>query len=173
MLALLLTLAIAVLDQATKYWILQHFYPGEARPVIDGCFNLVFVRNTGAAWGMFGGFNLWLAVLSAVMFVLMVAFRRQFLSDSLAHRVALGLMLGGIIGNLFDRVKLQFVVDFLDFHWGAHHFPSFNVADSAICIGVGVYVLTSFFPIPHGPRKPVTGGDATGTQNPGAPRAPM
>jgi signal peptidase II len=149
MLALLLTLAITVLDQVSKYWILRHFYPGEARPVIDGVFNLVLVRNTGAAWGMLGGLNMWLAALSAVMLVLLVVFRRQFLTDSLIHRMALGFMLGGIAGNLCDRIKHQFVVDFLDFHWGLHHFPSFNVADSAICVGVGLYILTSLWRPSH------------------------
>lgn len=146
MLALLLSLAVAVLDQATKHWIRLNFYPGETRPVVEGLFNLSFVRNTGAAWGMLGGFNRWLAVISVLLLVLLIVFRRRLLNDSLAHRVALGLMAGGIVGNFCDRVKLQYVVDFLDFHWGMHHFPSFNVADSAICIGVGLYMLTSFFP---------------------------
>jgi signal peptidase II len=163
MLALILTLAIAGLDQVTKYWILQHFYPGESRPVIAGCFNLVLVRNTGAAWGMFGGFNMWLAALSVAMFVLIVMFRRQLLGDSLVHRVALGFMLGGIVGNLFDRMKLQFVVDFLDFHWGVHHFPSFNVADSAICIGVGLYIVSSFCSPSH-PLRPALDGEGPGAQ---------
>lgn len=169
MLALILTLGIVVTDQATKVWILRHFYPGEARPVVEGCFDLVFVRNTGAAWGMLGGFNMWLAVLSAAMLILIVVFRRQFLTDSLVHRVALGLMLGGIAGNLVDRVKLQYVVDFLDFHWGTHHFPSFNVADSAICIGVGLYVLTSFFS--SSPLRPSVDAGAAGTRDSHTPQA--
>ena len=52
-------------------------------------------------------------------------------------------MIGGIVGNLLDRLRLGYVVDFLDFHWGVHHFPAFNVADSCICIGVGIYMLTT------------------------------
>ena len=146
MLALLLSLVIVVADQASKHWIRLHFYPGEARPVIEGLFNLSFVRNTGAAWGVFGGYSVWLSVFSVVLLVLLIRFRRHLLTDSLIHRVALGLMIGGIVGNLCDRVKLQYVVDFLDFHAGPHHFPSFNVADSAICVGVGLYILTSLFP---------------------------
>ncbi len=164
MLALILGVAVALLDQITKQWVRSSFYPGEARPVIDGFFNLVFVRNTGAAWGMLGGLNAWLAIVSVVMLVLLVVFRRQMLSDTLAHRVALGFMIGGIVGNLCDRVKLQYVVDFLDFHWGVHHFPSFNVADSAICVGVGLYVLSSFFLPSHPLRTSMSDPD----ESPGA-----
>jgi signal peptidase II len=76
------------------------------------------------------------------MLVVIVCFRRSFLNDVPGHRLALGLMVGGIVGNLIDRLRLQYVVDFLDFHWGVHHFPAFNVADSSICIGVGLYILS-------------------------------
>jgi signal peptidase II len=83
--------------------------------------------------------------VSAIVLVLLICFRRSFLTDSLIHRLSLALMLGGIAGNLFDRIRLQYVVDFLDFYWENHHFPAFNVADSSICIGVGLYLLSSFF----------------------------
>lgn len=158
MLALILSLVVVILDQSTKQWIRLNFYPGESHPVIAGLFNIVYVRNTGAAWGMLGGLNAWLAVVSVAMLVAIVVFRRQFLSDTLVHRVALGLMVGGIVGNLCDRVKWQHVVDFLDFHWQSHHFPSFNVADSAICVGVGLYVLSSFFSANHPLRTPGLAG---------------
>jgi len=144
MLALLLTIAVVVLDQLTKHAILARFHPGRVVPVVPGWFNLVYVRNTGAAWGMLGGLNGWLALLSVVILLAMVIFRRALLSDRWTHRMAMGLMLGGIIGNLLDRVRLQYVVDFLDFHWrNRMHFPAFNVADAAICVGVALYILSS------------------------------
>jgi signal peptidase II len=141
---LLLTIVIVVLDQITKYLVTLKFHLGDSMALIPGFFSLTYVRNFGAAWGMLGGWNGVLVALSAVVLVLLIVFRRSFLTDSLIHRLSLGLMLGGITGNLFDRIRLQYVVDFLDFYWKIHHFPAFNVADSAICVGVGLYMISSF-----------------------------
>ncbi len=152
MLVLLLSAAIVILDQVTKHQVTLRFYLGESLPVIPGYFNLVHVRNTGAAWGMLGGYHVLLVALSFVVLVVLIVYRRSFLTDSLVHRLSLGMMIGGIIGNLLDRIRLQYVVDFLDFHWQTHHFPAFNVADSAICIGVGLYMLSVLFaPKPESP----------------------
>jgi signal peptidase II len=144
MLILWLAAVVALLDQLTKLWIRSEFYLGQSRPVVDGLLNLTYVSNTGAAWGMLQDQNFFLAALSLVVLLLLLSFRRVFLRNTAAHRVGMGLMVGGILGNLMDRLRIQHVVDFLDFHWGGHHFPSFNVADSAICVGVGVYILTEF-----------------------------
>ena len=149
MLVLLLSVAVTVLDQITKDRVMAQFYPGESLPILPGFFDLVYVRNTGAAWGMLGGSSGWLAVFSILMLIAIVIFRRSFLNDTLIHKVAFGLMAGGIAGNLIDRVRLNFVVDFLDFHWHVHHFPAFNVADSSICIGVGIYMITAFLAPTH------------------------
>jgi signal peptidase II len=146
MLVLLLSVAIVILDQVTKHLITLKFFLGESIPVIPGFFDLAYVRNTGAAWGMLGGFNGLLVALSLAVLVVLIFFRRSFLTDSLIHRLALGLMLGGIVGNLLDRIRFQYVVDFLDFHWQTHHFPAFNVADSAICVGVALYMISAVFP---------------------------
>ena len=144
--ALIISFAIALLDQITKYQVRLHFGLGESAAVIPGFFSLTYVRNTGAAWGMFGGFNAWLTLLSVVMLIVIVLFRRSFLNDTWAHRCALGLMIGGIVGNLVDRVRLFYVVDFLDFYWRNYpHFPAFNIADSAICCGVFLYMISSFW----------------------------
>ena len=104
---------------------------------------------------MLGGLNGWLALFSVIILVAIVRFRRAFLSDILIHRLALGLMIGGIVGNLIDRLRLQYVVDFLDFHWGIHHFPAFNVADASICVGVGLYVLSSLI-VPAHPLRGIS-----------------
>ena len=145
MLTLCLSFFIALLDQLTKLTIKSIFNPGEHVPVVSGFFDLVYIQNTGAAWGMLSGFNSWLIVISVTMVVILVVFRRHFISDTLMHRIVLGLMIGGIVGNLVDRLKSGRVVDFLDFQWRGHHWPAFNVADSAICIGVGLYIISQLF----------------------------
>ncbi len=155
MLPLLVAVFITVSDQITKEVIRGRFALGESVSVWEGFFNLTYVRNTGAAWGMLGGQNAWLTVLSVVMLVVMVVFRRSILNDTWPHRLALGLMIGGIAGNLLDRVRLGFVTDFLDFYWKNSHWPSFNIADAAICSGVAIYILTTFRP-PRPAAAPAT-----------------
>ena len=138
---LLVAICVVLLDQASKEWVRGAFSLHESIPVLPGFFNLTYVRNTGAAWGMFSGQNVALSALALVMLGALVVFRRKILPPGRVHRVALGLLCGGIVGNLFDRLRLDYVVDFLDVYWRVHHFPAFNVADSAICIAVGIYVL--------------------------------
>ena len=149
MLPLVVAAIIALSDQWTKAVVRAGFALGESRPVIEGFFNLTYVRNTGAAWGMFGGQNTYLTILSIVMLVVMVIFRRSFLGDTWEHRVALGLMIGGIIGNLHDRVRLGWVTDFFDFYVRGWHWPAFNIADAAICTGVGIYIISAFWVSQH------------------------
>lgn len=143
MLVLLLGLAILFLDQLTKQWIRSAFTYGDSRPVIDGFFNLVYVRNDGAAWNLLSGHGLILILISVAVLVLLIIYRRSFLQEQFSHKILLGLMVGGIVGNLIDRIRFGWVTDFLDFHVGTHHWPSFNVADSAICVAVGLYIITN------------------------------
>ena len=138
---LLVAILVVLLDQATKEWVRGAFSLHESLPVVPGFFHLTYIRNTGAAWGMFSGQNIALSALALVMLAVLVVFRRKILPPGRVHRVALGLLCGGIADNLFDRLRLDYVVDFLDFFVRTHHFPAFNVADSAICVGVGIYVL--------------------------------
>jgi len=154
MLPLWLGFAILALDQATKLWIRGAFHHGESWIIAPAFFNLTYVRNTGAAWGILGGLNGWLSALSIVLLILLVVFRRTLLSNSLAHRIVLGGLIGGILGNLADRARLGYVVDFLDFHCRGWHFPAFNVADAAICIGVCLYMLTTTSSRPASSRAP-------------------
>ncbi len=149
MLPLLVAVVIALSDQWTKAIVRGSFVLGESRPVIDGFFSLAYVRNTGAAWGILGGQNTSLTILSIVMLIVMVVFRRSFLGNTWEHRLALGLMIGGIIGNLLDRVRLGWVTDFFDFYIGDWHWPAFNIADAAICTGVGIYIISAFWVSQH------------------------
>ena len=169
MLILLIAFSLALLDQSTKYLIRNRLDLGDSVAVIDGFFNIGYVRNSGAAWGMLAGFGTGLIVLSVVMLIVLVAFRKHFITDTLPHRIATGLMLAGIVGNLIDRVRLGYVVDFLHFYWRQHSFPSFNVADSAICVGVVIYMISQMIESRAG--KGLT--DSASTDLPGASDAPI
>lgn len=142
---------IVLADQLTKVWIVS--WSGASlmwrHTLIPGFFQLVYIRNPGAAWGVFGGQTHLLSLLSFGMLVFLLAFRRSIIGDTRVHRFAFGLLLGGIIGNLIDRVKHGSVVDFLDVYFGDWHWPAFNVADSAICVSVFLYILSSFWMKDH------------------------
>jgi signal peptidase II len=140
--AVLVAGAVVGLDQATKWLVRLSFArEGETVALVPGFFNLCYVRNAGAAWGILSGWQSFLIVFSLGAMVLLV-WRRHLLLGNIPWRwLVLGLLLGGISGNLIDRIWLGCVVDFLDFYWGNAHFPAFNVADSSICIGVGLFLL--------------------------------
>lgn len=148
---LLIAIAAAVVaaDQATKAWIASHLpfnSYGEgngAIVVIRGFFYVVHVGNTGAAWSIFTGRSILLAVLAAATLLAIFIGRKALGLRDRFVQVCFGLLCGGIIGNLVDRIARGHVVDFLDFHFGSYAFPSFNVADSAITVGVALYVYSS------------------------------
>jgi len=151
MLVLCLSFLIALIDQVSKHLVRSYFMLGQQHTVIPGFFDLRLIQNTGAAWGILSGLNHWLILFSFVMLAVIVLFRRHFFTTDLTSRIALGLIVGGITGNLLDRVRLSYVVDFLDFYVGRRHFPAFNVADAAICVGVGFYVI---FHVIYEPDEP-------------------
>lgn len=142
-----LTAFVILLDQITKYVIVDRFRYGESIPVIPGFFSLTYIRNTGAAFGLLAhsnpAFRIPFFVIVPIVALVAIAFIFRKIPDKdLKLSTALSLVIGGAIGNLIDRVQLSYVVDFLDFHWKyEYHFPAFNVADTAICIGVGVLML--------------------------------
>ena len=121
--------------------------------VIPGLFNLAYVENRGCAWGLFQG-QVWpLAVFGIVALAFLVWKRKSVFGGHetggerriliFLSRVAEPLLYAGIIGNVIDRLFRGYVIDMFDFHWGVHHFPCFNVADSLICISVGLLLLAS------------------------------
>ena len=147
MLTLALSSVIVVLDQITKYAVRIFFPLGESKTVLYSFFNLTYVRNTGAVWGWFQHQNEWLALVSLAVIFLIVFFYYYLINGQVICSVAIGCITGGIIGNLIDRIRLGWVTDFLDFYWNDSHWPSFNIADSAICVGVCFYLLTSLLPV--------------------------
>lgn len=157
-----LAITVFALDQATKLWIdatlpFPTYGPPNAIVVIDGFFNLVHVGNTGAAWSMFAGQSLWLAMLALVTLGAIFWWRHSLELRHRTGQLAFGLLCGGIVGNLVDRLFYGYVIDFLDFQFGSYFYPTFNLADSGICVGVGVYLVHSL----RSPPAPVTPPAAT------------
>ena len=112
--------------------------------VIPGIFNLAYVENRGCAWGMLQG-QVWpLAVFGVVALALLAWKRKSFFGESVLAAFSEPILYAGIAGNVIDRLFRGYVIDMFDFHWGPHHFPCFNVADSCICIAVGLMILASF-----------------------------
>ena len=136
-----LGLIILILDQITKHYIITNFFYGESRPIIDGFFNLVYVRNDGAAWNIFSGQRIFLIIISISVLIFLLFKGQTIFSERRLHKILYGLIIGGITGNLFDRLIYGWVIDFLDFQFGSYHYPSFDIADSAICIGVIFYFI--------------------------------
>lgn len=136
MVYILLAVLMIVVDQVTKYYVVTHFALGESVPVLDGIFHWTFILNPGAAFGMLEG-SRWLFVLIAVIVVAAMWFlRKEIDALGLWARIGAALFVGGAIGNLIDRARQGLVIDFFDFRiW-----PVFNVADIAICTGVGLII---------------------------------
>lgn len=142
----LVALVVIILDQLTKWWVLQTISRGEIIPVIPDFFNLTLTFNRGAAFGILsnvpdGTRQLVLAFTTVVALSAVLYFLRHDFKNHKLAQYSLALIFGGAIGNVIDRVRLGEVVDFLDVYWSTYHWPAFNVADSAICVGVVILIL--------------------------------
>jgi len=146
---LLLAALVFVLDQLSKAWIAARIpyntssEGSGAIPVVDGFCYLIHVGNTGAAWSMFTGGSLILAALAAATLVAIFLGRRALGLRDPCAQIGFGLLCGGIAGNLADRLRHGHVIDFIDLHFGRYNYPTFNVADSGICVGVILYLWHS------------------------------
>jgi len=150
---LLAVAAILVLDRLTKLWALASLRVADPATgavgsrtivLIPGCLDFTYAENTGAAFSLFNGHP---GALALVAFVIAAAIFWWYWRTPREHRgmrIALGLVLGGAIGNLIDRVIRGSVVDFIHAFWRGHHWPTFNVADSAICVGIALLILWSY-----------------------------
>jgi signal peptidase II len=143
---LIFCLGILLLDQWTKCIIVQKLSLYRKVEVIHGFFNIVHVRNTGGAFGIFGGTgggmgSILFVVVSLIAIVAIVFLFIKAKENEKILAVSFSLILSGALGNLIDRLHYGEVVDFLDFHIAAYHWPAFNVADSAICVGIGLMAL--------------------------------
>ena len=142
----LLVAGTLVLDRWTKVFIQSRFDLNESIPVIDGFFNITYLRNTGVAFGIFSSVSsptksILLSVFTACAAAFVVTYSVRSPVRNRLLQTALSLILGGALGNLYDRLAYGYVVDFLEFYVRDYHWPSFNVADSAISTGVALLAL--------------------------------
>jgi len=147
---LVMIATIIVADQVTKAIVQQKFYLGESIPVIQNYFSFTYVRNPGAAWGMAGAAHDY--VRAVLLFILPTIASFWLIYSVWAQRnkslnlcLSYALIFSGAVGNLIDRFSMNYVVDFLDFYWGPHHFPAFNIADSSITIGAALLIIDVLF----------------------------
>lgn len=133
-------------DQLTKWLVSSSMQLHQSIELVENFFHLTYVRNPGAAFGILAEHSLrrpFFIGISLVATVGILWYAKQTKGQTLTH-LALGLILSGALGNLIDRIRFGEVVDFLDFHWYQHRWPAFNIADSAICVGVALLLLVSW-----------------------------
>lgn len=138
---------VLVLDQAVKLYIAKTFNLYSSVDVIENFFTITYIRNRGAAFSFLADTTYRLPFLTFVSLVAMVAilvFVKKLRPDQKFTAFCLALIFGGALGNLIDRVRLGEVIDFLSVHWYQHYWPAFNVADSAICVGVFMLAIDMF-----------------------------
>ena len=141
-----LVAATLILDRWTKVLIQKRFDLNESISIIDGFFNITYVRNTGVAFGIFSSISspsksVLLSIFTACAAVVVVTYSVRSPAHNRLLQIALSLILGGALGNLYDRLAYGYVVDFLEFYVGNYHWPSFNIADSVISTGVALLAL--------------------------------
>jgi signal peptidase II len=147
---LAIIIGVIAADQVTKAMIVDAMRLYESWEIIPGFFNLVYVTNSGAAFSFLADMNspwrhyFFLSIGVVALVGLSVAYWK-LRTESRLYSWSLALIAGGAAGNLIDRVRFGSVIDFLDFYLGSYHWPAFNVADSAICIGVGMFLLINIF----------------------------
>jgi signal peptidase II len=148
-----LAFLVLLADQVTKYWIQHHsgygygLYPPQGGvEIIPGFLSFVHTSNHGAAWGLFQGFGFWLGLLGLATLVAILYWRDHLELYRRWHQIAFGLIAGGIAGNVIDRLFIGKVIDFIDVHLGFYRWPTFNLADSGIVVGVGLYLWCSWKP---------------------------
>jgi signal peptidase II len=136
--------AVVLLDQLTKVYIDRTFNLYDSLTVVPNFFDITYLRNKGAAFGILADSAMrvpFFIGVSLLAVVIILWYFRQLPPEQTGQQVGLSLILGGALGNLVDRVRLGEVIDFLDVHWYRYHWPAFNVADSAICVGVGLLLF--------------------------------
>lgn len=146
-LGLFVALIAFILDQLSKYYVFRFVIENGSPFEVCDYFNIVAAFNKGVSFSMLDGGGLWGRVALIVFAVCVVLFLLHWMKDenSTFVRVSLGLIIGGALGNVADRLRLGAVYDFLDFHFEAYHWPAFNLADSFICIGAFLIVLHAIF----------------------------
>lgn len=148
--SIIVVLLVTALDQVTKNWIVQNYVLYETQEIIPGFFNLTYLTNNGAAFSILAGQpalwrQLFFICATIIAMIIIVIAHRSYSRESKWYSIALSLVAGGAIGNLIDRIRLSYVIDFLDVYIGNSHWPAFNVADAAITVGVILFIVTNVF----------------------------
>ena len=136
-----------LLDQWSKTYIANHFELSQFKRIITNFFHLTYVRNPGAAFGIFADNAIrvpFFITISSIATLAILWYVWKITSEKPWQLLALGLIFSGALGNLIDRIRFGEVIDFIDVHWYNHHWPAFNVADSAICVGVAIMLICSW-----------------------------
>lgn len=139
----LFAVVVFVIDIASKFWILNHFFLYESVNLLP-FFSITYVHNIGAAFSIFEGQRWILAAVAFFVSVVIIYMLYRNNRQQKLENISLALILGGALGNLFDRLYHGFVVDFLDVNFGDWHYPTFNIADCAICLGIGLFILGNY-----------------------------
>ncbi|HET7909766.1 MAG TPA: signal peptidase II [Nitrospira sp.] len=163
----LIALTVIILDQATKYWITQSMRLHESIPVVPNLFSFTYIRNPGAAFGLLAGSSnafrtVFFGITSLFALALLGTILVRLPEKDWVGQISIAGILGGAIGNLIDRLRFGEVIDFLDVYLESYHWPAFNVADSAISIGVVCLIIHFAFerkesPLPAPNTPPPTG----------------
>ena len=138
---------VLILDQATKAWVLGSLWPPESEKftlVVPGLLRFQAARNTGAAFSLFQEHPGVLTLIASMLALCVLGWRFLLPPKAMGERFALAMIFGGAVGNLVDRFRFGYVVDFIVAHWRDHAWPTFNLADSAICVGIGVFLISSW-----------------------------
>jgi signal peptidase II len=164
----LIAFTVIILDQATKYWIMQSMRLHESISIVPNLFNFTYIRNPGAAFGLLAGSSnafrtVFFGVTSLFALALLGTILVRLPAKDWVGQVSIAGILGGAVGNLIDRLRFGEVIDFLDVYLESYHWPAFNVADSAISVGVVCLIIHFAFerketPLPAAESPPTTGG---------------
>ncbi|MDO4924697.1 MAG: signal peptidase II [Turicibacter sp.] len=153
-LVLLIVAATIIIDQLTKFLVVQYMTIGQSISIIDNFLYITSHRNEGAAWGILQGKMLFFYVVTLIVIgVVILWIRRLDVKTEKLLVIALSLILGGAIGNFIDRVMYQHVVDFIDTYIFGYNFPIFNIADSALCIGVFLMAVDAILDVKRHPQS--------------------
>lgn len=164
----LIAFTVIILDQATKYWIMQSMRLHESIPIVPNLFNFTYIRNPGAAFGLLAGSSnafrtVFFGVTSLFALALLGTILVRLPDKDWVGQISIAGILGGAVGNLIDRLRFGEVIDFLDVYLESYHWPAFNVADSAISVGVVCLIIHFAFErkeasLPAAETPPTTGG---------------
>lgn len=142
----ILIISVFILDQITKIAAVKFLMLKSAIEIIPNIFHLRYAENRGAAFSLFSNYPQLLTIISLILVPILLIWGIKIDKGNKIDKIAFGLICGGAIGNVFDRVVRGYVIDFIDVHWkDIYHWPTFNIADSAICIGIGFFIYANFF----------------------------